>query len=274
MPYSSLLVHVDVDGELGGRVELAAGLADHFHSHLIGVASWMARPPFVVEGVPIDPEPTQEDYEEMRAVLNRRGEEFRDRVGARRSQVEWRSSFDFPTEFVAREARAADLVIVGRDRKSYDPYRSTDSGALVLRTGRPMLVVPPSIRSLVANRVMVAWKDKREARRAVQDALPFLLGAKEVLLVEVTEAGSVEDAIHRLKDVASYLSRHGVTALAERVHPIEGTASGALLRLVEEQPVDLIVSGAYGHTRLGEWIFGGVTQDLLSRSPVCCLLSH
>ena len=92
--------------------------------------------------------------------------------------------------------------------------------------------------------------------------------------MEVTEAGSVEDATHRLKDVARYLSRHGAIALAEWVRPIEGAASGALLRIVEEQSVDLIVSGAYGHTRLGEWIFGGMTQDLLTQSPVCCLLSH
>ena len=80
--------------------------------------------------------------------------------------------------------------------------------------------------------------------------------------------------MHRLKDVARYLSRHGVTALAEWVRPIEGTASGALLRVVEEQSVDLIVSGAYGHSRLGEWMFGGMTQDLLTQSPVCCLFSH
>ena len=274
MSYNSLLVHVDVDGEIGGRVRLAAGLADHFHSHLIGAASWMARPAFVVESAVIDPEPTEEDYKEMRAVLSRREKEFRTCVGEARSQVEWRSSLDFPTEFVAREARAADLVIIGRDRSSYDPYRSTDSGALVLRTGRPVLVVPPGLQSLNAKRVVVAWKDTREARRAVQDALPFLLGAKEVLIVEVTETGSVEDSMHRLKDVARYLSRHGVTALAEWVRPIEGTASGALLRVVEEQSVDLIVSGAYGHTRLGEWIFGGMTQDLLTQSPVCCLYSH
>ena len=274
MSYKSLLVHVDVDGEIGGRVRLAAGLADRFHSHLIGAASWMARPPFVVEGVTIDPAPTEEDYEEMRAVLGRREKEFRACVGSTSGQVEWRSSLDFPTEFVAREARAADLVIIGRDRKPYDPYCSTDSGALVLRTGRPVLVVPPAINSLTANRVVVAWKDTREARRAVQDALPFLLGAKEVLLVEVTETGSVEDSMHRLKDVARYLSRHGVTVLAEWVRPIEGTASGALLRLVQEQSIDLIVSGAYGHTRLGEWIFGGVTQDLLMQEKCCALLSH
>ena len=274
MSFSSLLVHVDVDGEIGGRVRLAAGLADQFHAHLIGAASWMARPPFVVEGVTIDPEPAEEDYKEMREVLGKRGKEFVASVGADRSKVEWRSSIGFPTEFVAREARAADLVIIGRDRSPYDPYCSTDAGALVLRAGRPVLAVPPGIQSLAAKRVVIAWKDTREARRAVQDALPFLLEAKEVLIVEVTERGREEDSMHRLKDVARYLSRHGVTALAEWVRPIEGTASGALLRLVEEQSVDLIVSGAYGHTRLGEWIFGGVTQDLLTQSPVCCLLSH
>src|ERR1700712_1526742 len=87
MSYSSLLVHVDVDGVIGGRVRLAAGLADHFHSHLIGVASWMARPAFVVEGVVIDPEPTDEVYKEMQAVLSRRGEEFRACVGKARSRV-------------------------------------------------------------------------------------------------------------------------------------------------------------------------------------------
>ena len=83
MSYSSLLVHVDVDGEIGGRVRLAAGLADRFHSHLIGIASWMARPPFIVAGLPVDPEPTVESYEEMRAVLSRREKEFRDCVGVR-----------------------------------------------------------------------------------------------------------------------------------------------------------------------------------------------
>ena len=148
MSYSSLLVHVDVDGEIGGRVRLAAGLADQFHSHLIGAASWMARPPFVVEGVTIDPEPTDEDYKEMREVLGRRGKEFVASVGTDKRKVEWRSSIDFPNEFVAREARAADLVIIGRDRKFQDPYRSTDCGALVLRTGRPVLAVPPGIQSL------------------------------------------------------------------------------------------------------------------------------
>jgi len=274
MSYATLLVHVDADGDMGSRVRLAAGLADRFHSHLIGVAAWMPRPAFAVEGVVIDPEPTVEELDQMRALLNKRGEQFKTVLGSDRRQVEWRSSLDFPTEFVAREARAADLVIIGRDRTSYDPYRSTDSGALILRTGRPVLAVPPGIESVAIKRVAIAWKDSREARRAVQDALPFLHSAKEIILVEVTETGTEQDTQRHLKDVANYLARHRITTVAERVRPIEGTASNALLRLVEEESVDLIVAGGYGHSRLGEWIFGGMTQDLLARSPVCCLLSN
>jgi len=274
MSYATLLVHVDADGELGGRVRVAAGLADSFHSHLIGAAAWMPRPAFAVEGVIIDPEPTDAEFNEMRTALTKRGDQFRAAVGAGRRQAEWRSSLDFPTEFIAREARAADLLIIGRDRTSYDPYRSTDAGELILRVGRPVLAVPPMIETLAAKRVVVAWKDVREARRAILDALPFLHVAQEVIVVEVCEAGDEPKAQSRLKDVAGYLARHRITTVAERARSVEGSASNALLQLVEDESVDLIVAGAYGHSRLGEWVFGGMTQDLLARSPVCCLFSH
>ena len=92
--------------------------------------------------------------------------------------------------------------------------------------------------------------------------------------MEVIETGSEQDSVSRLKDVAGYLSRHGIAAVAEWVRPVEDSPSGGLIRVVEEQSIDLIVSGAYGHTRLGEWMLGGVTRDLLSDSPVCCLFSH
>ena len=121
MSYATILVHVDVDGELGGRVQVAASLADRFHSDLIGAAAWMPKPAFAVEGVIIDPEPTDADYEEMRATLSVRGKDFRTAAGAGRREVEWRSSLEFPTEYIAREARAADLLVMGRDRKQYDP---------------------------------------------------------------------------------------------------------------------------------------------------------
>jgi nucleotide-binding universal stress UspA family protein len=132
-------------------------------------------------------------------------------------------------------------------------------------------VVPPGVTSLAAKRIAVAWKDTREARRAIQDALPFVQKAETVAVVEFCESG---EAPRRLEDVLQYLGRHGVSPAYERVRPIDVTVTNALLHFVQDEGIDLVVGGGYGHTRLGEWIFGGVTRDLLTNGPVCCLLSH
>src|SRR5262249_41476521 len=121
---------------------------------------------------------------------------------------------------------------------------------------------------------VVAWKDTRESRRAVRDALPFLQEAKEVVLVEVGEHESQSQAKKNLADVAAYLVRHQVVVAAEVWRRPPGLVAAELLRVVQEEKEDLIVAGGYGHSRLGEWIFGGVTRELLAASPVCCLLSH
>jgi len=77
-----------------------------------------------------------------------------------------------------------------------------------------------------------------------------------------------------LQDVAGYLIRHGIEAVAVRTKPAEGTVVEPLLRAAYDEDADLIVAGAYGRSRLGEWVFGGVTRDLLAQGSVCSLLSH
>jgi nucleotide-binding universal stress UspA family protein len=145
----------------------------------------------------------------------------------------------------------------------------------LLKVGRPVLVVPKDLASFVPKRIAIAWKDTREARRAVRDALPLLQQAESVLLVEISEeASSVEESARRVQDVGRYLRRHGIEIIAERVRPADVTASNSLLRVIEDENIDLLVTGAYGHSRLGEWAFGGVTRDMLMESPICCLFSH
>ena len=121
---------------------------------------------------------------------------------------------------------------------------------------------------------MIAWKDTRECRRAVRDALPFLQQAKEVLLVGIGEGESESKAKRTLSDVAAYLLRHRVAAAHEVWRQAQGPVAAELLRHVQDEKTDLIVAGGYGRSRLGEWIFGGVTHELLASSPVCCMLSH
>jgi nucleotide-binding universal stress UspA family protein len=275
MSYASIMVHVDVTGGLGGRVQVAAQLAERFQAHVIGITSWMPRVPFKIEGIAIDPVLSTEDLAERTRILDRRGHAFRAAVRLDERRMEWRSSQEFPSDYIAREARAADLMIVGR-WPTPDPYIFPDPGELLLRLGRPVLTVPPGVNGVTGRRVVVAWKDTREARRAIQDALPFLHRADEIVIAEVCErSDDAAASLSRLRDVALFLANHRIAAaVSERVRPVDGAAANSLLRLVQEESADLIVAGAYGHTRLGEWVFGGMTQALLAESPVCCLFSH
>jgi nucleotide-binding universal stress UspA family protein len=274
MSYATLMVYVDVDGKIDGRVSVAADLAWRFDAHLIGIAS--GAPISVVLGDDAYNQAAAETshLRDMKALLDEKVRQFRAAVGTNARRVEWRSVVGLQTDLVAREARAADLLIIGNVRESRDPFRALDPGSLILKAGRPVLAVPNSVTSLSVKRVAVAWKDVREARRAVQDALPFLRQAENVVIIEVCEEGGGDQALSRLRDVANYLARHGIKTIVERERPADVTVTNSLLRLIEDENINLIIAGGYGHSRLGEWAYGGVTRDLLAQSPICCLFSH
>jgi nucleotide-binding universal stress UspA family protein len=265
---AAVMVHVDLDHDCEPRIELAKGLADRFRATLIGVAGCEIWPAFVAGDVRLT-KSSQYDFQKIMARFEQRGEQFRDQ-GRWLKQVEWRSMLDSPGELLLREARAADLLVIGR-RRSGDDH---DPGAILLRAGRPILLVPDAARPLELRRVVVAWKDTRECRRAVRDALPLLQEAKEVLLLEVGEHESHAQSKKTLADVAGYLVRHRVIVADQVWCPPRGSVAAEVFQFVRDERADLIVAGGYGHSRLGEWIFGGVTRELLAASPVCCMLSH
>jgi nucleotide-binding universal stress UspA family protein len=272
--YATLMVHVDVDGDLSGRVSVAAEFAERFRAHLIGIAGWAPMSVFPADEALASPAPGDMHLQDMHTSLDQKGKQFCAAVDTRDRRAEWRSVLDLPTEAVAREARAADLIIIGNERENRNPFRALDPASLILKAGRPVLTVPKGITSLAPRRIAIAWKDVREARRAVQDALPFLQKAESVMIVEVLEERGGEQASRHVEDVAKYLARHRIEIVAQRMRPAEVTAANSLLRLIEDENINLLVSGGYGHSRLGEWAFGGVTRDLLTESPICCLFSH
>lgn len=143
-----------------------------------------------------------------------------------------------------------------------------------MRMGRPTLLVPDHAPALSAERVLVGWKDTREARIAVRDALPFLSKASQVTIVEICMSNEQDTARRRVRDVAKYLEAHAVKCQVDvRVHMAEPDAH-LLVRLAKDEGADLIITGGYGHSRLGEWMFGGVTRGLLSEAAVCVMMSH
>jgi nucleotide-binding universal stress UspA family protein len=271
MSYATMMVYVDANGSPEQRVRLAASLADKFNASLIGLSALAIPPPYLFEGA-IIAQPTEIDIGQIVARLDAKGDWFRKTAGADHKRPEWRPILDYPTDALAREARSADLVVIGQ--KVGDFLNPLDPGEALLKLGRPTLVVPDGVSSLSAEHVVVGWKDTREARRAVQDALPFLHEASRVTVVEICNQDDESTAKDRVDDVVRYLTQHRINATTRVMLQQQGSAAAHLLRLVQEEGADLTVSGAYGHSRLGEWMFGGVTRDLLASSSVCCLMSH
>jgi nucleotide-binding universal stress UspA family protein len=271
MSYAVMMIHVDVDESSDARLRLAADLAKRFSASLIGTSAALLPAEY---GPYLGPAKFAEEQRGVLASLARCEAAFRQIAGAARIKHEWRSDNDLPDDLLAREARAADLVIVGQTPPSTSVLRAVDPGRAVLRAGRPVLVVPPLLESLRGERIVIGWKDAREARHAVYDALPFLHEARHVDIAEIREPGDDARTQRRLDDVAHYLMRRGIAAEPRVLTQTDRDIAGALIGLAQQNGADLIVAGAYGQSRLGEWVFGGATRGLLSRSPFCCLFSH
>jgi nucleotide-binding universal stress UspA family protein len=213
------------------------------------------------------------------AIRNRVAEveaQFRAAMQNRAAVVEWRCAEDFPTRFIVQQARAADIIVVGEDGRDAlaDPFMQTNPSDLVMQTGRPLLVVPDTSSWLDLRSVLVAWKDTPEARRAIADALPMLRQANDINVVEIIEDDvNRPAALSRVKDVVAWLSRHGVVASGQ-VPDRCGNTSAQLERIASEVGAGLVVAGAYGHSRLREWVLGGVTKRLVNPLNRCSLLSR
>jgi nucleotide-binding universal stress UspA family protein len=273
MSYATLMVYVNVDRVSKALVSVGADLADKFSAKLIGLSALAIVPPVVAEGVVVVDHASEPEIAQMKKSLAEAGENFRAAAGAKR-ETEWRSALEIPTDTLIRQARCADLVIIGKSGRSIDFYKAPDPGMAIMEAGRPFLVVPSGVKTLAADHVVIGWKDTREARRAIQDALPLLRQAKRVTVIEICASDQQEAARHQIDDVVLYLARHKVRAEGRVETRLLGSGADQIIGFAEEEGADLLVTGAYGHSRLNEWIFGGMTRDLLTSSPICCLMSH
>lgn len=273
MSYATLMVWVNIDHVSKQFVGVAADVADKFAAHLIGLSAVAMVPPFIAEGVVIVDHATEFDIDKTKATLAEAGSKVQAVVGRGR-QIEWRSAIAYPTETLISEARCADLIVIESGRSADNVYRSADVGAAILGAGRPFLVVPAAVKSFAADHVMIGWKDTREARRAVLDALPFLHEAKRVTVLEICKEEQMETARDHVGDVVRYLARHRIKAEPRVEVQALGSRADQIIAWADDETVDLLVTGAYGHSRLNEWMFGGMTRDLLTTSPICCLMSH
>jgi len=272
MTYKTILVHVDETPRRGERLQLAAALAARFDAHLVALfALGAARIPSYALA---EAGPVIRDIEERRRGQAARAAEEEFRKAERRGggKSEWRVSEDDAAAAVRLSARYADLVVLGQP----EPDEALARGfaeEVILSAGRPVLLVPYAGRFADAGqRVLVAWNASREAARAVTDALPLLVQAQSV---EVVAFGS--DGDHGAlpgADLALYLARHGVKATAARQDAPGVDIGNQILSRAADVNADLIVMGAYGHSRMRELALGGATRSLLDAMTVPVLMAH
>lgn len=276
MTYRTLLVHLELDAKNAGLLEITADLARKFDANVIGIAACQPSQTLFDEGLSAG-QRMIEDRAEISRALTAAEAEFRENLLGRVKNVEWRSRITYGSlaSYIAEEARAADLIITRPTSGSglLDNTRCVNVGALALEAGRPILVVPPGVSSLTLNNTFVAWKDSRESRRAVADALPLLRLARNVTVLEAASSAAQSRAHNHVADVARWLAKHDIDAEAVTT-VLSGDDATDLYDELIESGCDFLVAGAYGHSRLREYVFGGVTRELLLSAAYCVLISH
>lgn len=273
MTYKTIVLHLDTTAHARPRVDLACALAARMASHLVGLAvlSPLSIPGTAPTEVVVDL--LSEQWESDRRALEEAGAAFAAQAQAKGlASVEPRFVVGIPEFAVSLHARYADLVIVGQGPSSEGGIAEN----VVLNAGRPVLVVPRTQeRQSFGERIMVAWNARREATRALTDALPMLRCAKQVDIVTVNAEpkseghGDVPGA-----DIALYLARHGVNANVLATSAAGADVGAWLLSRAADLGADMIVMGAYGHSRLRELVLGGATRTVLESMTVPVLMSH
>jgi nucleotide-binding universal stress UspA family protein len=281
MSYKDLLVVLDSEPASRGRIDLAVALAERFAAHLVGLY------PLPIPGAPshfgyYDPTLLDPFFRELREksqdVCDKEREAFEHAASLRGLSAEWRMVDAGAESDPALHARYADLTILGQldpDRGDSDLVRARPEH-VTLASGRPILVVPYAGRyETVGRRVLIGWSATREAARAVNDAMPLLAEAEIVTLLTI-DAREGPDAHGELPgaDISLHLARHGVKAEIERTVSVGIPAGDVLLSRAADLGADLLVIGAYGHSRVRELLLGGVTRSILQSMTLPVLMSH
>jgi nucleotide-binding universal stress UspA family protein len=252
---------------------LAEQVADLFDASLTGLGAEAFGPMLTSDYAIVDGAVIEAIRERIAEDLPAAEKHFRE-LTAGRQNLDWVAGEDYPDRLLALYARGADLIVAGRPARGESGSFAAKPAELIMEAGAPVLLAADSDVRFHGERVIVGWKDTRESRRALADSLPFLTRARKVVVVSVMGEAHVGGDQAGLRDVARRLARHGVEAAVEMVPKGKASVAEALEDAANRHMADLIVTGAYGHSRLREWMLGGVTEDFIASCSKFVLFSH
>jgi nucleotide-binding universal stress UspA family protein len=179
-----------------------------------------------------------------------------------------------PLDDTISTARFADIVVAGR-APEHGQFSTDQIANILVGCGRPLLLVPSREAEAIGGTIAIAWKEKAEAARAVTAAMPLLTRAKKVIVLSVEEQSSQTAACSASAEhLATQLARHGMNVEAHALLAKPHGGAGTLIEKAKELQADLVVSGAYSHSRVRELVFGGFTRSLLGSCELPVLLLH
>lgn len=274
MDVRSILVNVDLDAAGSTSLSYAIDLAQTVGAQLIGLAA--DEPNLTLLSADLTATGATDFYVMERSEIERRlaaaEAQFTAMIPAG-LKSDWRAYIANPVRSLLAAARCADLIVTGSTMSPvYQDRRRVDLGELVIGAGRPVIDVAKSAKTFAAGRVMIGWKDTREARRAVADGLPFLKLATDVSVVAIGE-GDASSERESLADVAAWLAGHDVHADTQLIEHKPGD-DDMLEATAVTWRADMLITGGYGHSRMREWLFGGVTRNLLHADGLTRLFSN
>jgi nucleotide-binding universal stress UspA family protein len=277
MSYKTILVHLNDNRRAEALLEPAIQLATRYNSHLLGL--------HVYASMPAPPVPMGYASSVLGSVIaqeRRQGEEIAatfSRMTANAAFVaEWHlrkvPHVDLAS-VVMEHGRAADLIIAGQTDPDWDLSPLLDfPERLALESGRPVLVIPYAGRyPRIGRNVVIAWKAGRESARAVFDALPLLQGAENVHILEI-KGRADESSMGPDTSIAASLARHGIKPTVRTSVAPDISVGDEILSRLSDLDADLLVMGAYGHSRMRELVFGGATRHIARHMTVPTLFSH
>jgi nucleotide-binding universal stress UspA family protein len=274
MSLRTILLHaMPGDSQNDKRADAAIALSAQHGAHLTAVYT---VPPIAIPtyaAVPLPPEIFDQYYadaEQRGAAVEKA---LMDKASAAGVSAEWHVVRGYPREVLSSHARYCDIVVAGQPDSSQEEFGGTEGllGDLAIGAGRPILAIPHA--SAVKNfgkRILLSWNDSREAARAAHDALPLLQAADLVTVLVV----NTEDDLASAEEISAHLARHGVKVEAKTETVRNLDIGDAVLNAVADLSCDMIVMGAYGHSRLREFAFGGVTRHIIEHMTVPTLLSY
>jgi len=280
----SLLMPLSTSGHINERLEGALSVANYFDGHLEVLHAQVSPRQFIPEGAIGIPTKLVRELESLAGKFSQSESQtlqtefaklcrkldikLSEKASSRNTTAHWVEVNGLRSELVAEKGKVSDLVIIPQSKSGSS---TATFEAAIMRSGKPVLLVPRTMTQFKADKVLIAWNASTEVARAISNALPILKRAQQVIITTGTRKGYRQPSPNELAD---YLKSHGINTIIEQFNNSHSATGEALMSFAKNHQSQLIIMGAYTRRRVREQIFGGVTRHMLAKSDLPIFMMH